>query len=171
MRRQAAFDASGRYRFSLRRIWNGRKGCVVFIMLNPSSADAVRDDSTIRRCVGFARTWGFGSLEVLNLFAYRTPFPSLLRRTADPVGAGNDAYLIRAARRGDRVVAAWGNGGKWLDRERAVARLLAPYVEFVCLGQTLQGAPRHPLYLPSRARLRRWTLRDVDRATRTDQTD
>src|ERR1019366_833740 len=99
LRRGAVDDGAARidrpYRYSLwRRVGESRRR-VLFVMLNPSTADAIVDDPTIRRCMGFARTWGFGELEVCNLFAYRSPCPSALLRAADPVGPSNDRALRR----------------------------------------------------------------------------
>jgi hypothetical protein len=91
--RAAAFSRDGRYRYALWREWDAAKPCVLFIGLNPSSADDRRDDPTIRRCTGFARRWGFGRLAVGNLFALRTPHPSQLRRVPSPVGPRNDRWL------------------------------------------------------------------------------
>jgi hypothetical protein len=155
MQRAARLSCCGRYRYALWRRWaDGPQ--VLFVMLNPSTADARRDDPTIRRCIDFARRWGFGSLAVGNLFAYRTPFPHALRRAEAPVGPRNDRWLRRLAAQSARVVAAWGDDGAWLDRDRAVRRLL-PGLH--ALGFTKAGRPRHPLYLPAAARPLRWTLR------------
>src|SRR5438132_5915755 len=97
LRRAAEFSACGRYRWCLRRSWrhggDGRTVC--FVMLNPSTADALSDDPTVRRCMGFARSWGFSVLSVRNLFALRTPDPVELRRADNPVGGkrGESALL------------------------------------------------------------------------------
>ncbi len=156
MERSARFDRSGVYRYSLTRRWSGGGGAVAFVMLNPSTADALRDDPTIRRCIGFARAWGFGALEVVNLFAFRATHPSQLRAAADPVGPRNNRILRAALSRADAVVAAWGVHGSWGGRDRAVLRLLSARKDQTwpapqCLGLTKQGHPRHPLYLPLNA--------------------
>jgi hypothetical protein len=150
----AIFDRSGRYRYRLWRRW-GAGERVGFVMLNPSTADAERDDPTIRRCTGFARTWGFGSMVVVNLFALRSPDPARLRRAREPVGRDNDRHIIEAAGACDVVVLAWGMHGRLRDRDRAVLDLLAGQA-LRCLGQTRAGQPRHPLYLPRAARLTAW---------------
>lgn len=155
MRGEAIFDATGRYRYLLRRRW-GAGPRVAFVMLNPSTADASRDDPTIRRCVGFARRWGFRSVDVVNLFAYRTPHPRALARAADPVGPANDRHLRRAVRRAALVVCAWGATDLAHARARAVAGLFDG-IRLRCLGWTRSGAPRHPLYLRRGARLRRFS--------------
>ena len=107
----ARFDPSGRYRFRLTRCWNPGAPVVAFVMLNPSTADARRLDPTVRRCVGFARTWGFGGLEVVNLFALRATHPPDLFADPEPVGRGNDRAVVDAAVRADLVVVAWGDRG------------------------------------------------------------
>ncbi|MFN8498399.1 MAG: DUF1643 domain-containing protein [Anaerolineae bacterium] len=142
--RGALFDDSGLYRYRLWRIW-GAGAAVAFVMLNPSTADGARDDPTIRRCMGLARAWGYGRLEVVNLFAYRSPSPEALRRVSDPVGPDNDRYLGEAAGAA-LVVVAWGNDGALLGRDRAALAALADG-RLHCLGVTLRGQPRHPLYV------------------------
>lgn len=142
----AIFDPTGAYRYLLWRSWDEFAPRLGFVMLNPSRADAVLDDPTIRRCVGFARSWNFGGLEVVNLFAYRTAQPIELRRVNDPIGTENDAYLTSLSQRVDQIVLAWGNGGKLQNRDRSVLSLLSP-APLCCLGTTRSGQPRHPLYL------------------------
>jgi len=116
-------------------------------MLNPSTADATIDDATIRRCIGFACTWGFGALEVVNLFAYRATDPATLRRVVDPIGPQSDRYLLAMRQRAQTIVVDWGNHGDWQNRDQAVLRLLGARRDIYCLGKTLSGHPRHPLYL------------------------
>lgn len=148
----ALFDATRRYRYLLWRRW-GHGGTVAFVMLNPSTADAARDDPTIRRCAGFARTWGFGGMAVVNLFALRATDPARLRRARDPVGRENDHHIAAAAATADAVVVAWGVHGGLGARDRAVLALLAG-LRPRCLGVTRAGQPRHPLYLPAATRSR-----------------
>jgi hypothetical protein len=155
VRGAATFDASGLYRYRLRRWWAPGPR-VAFVMLNPNNADARTDDPTIRRCVGFARRWAFGSVDVVNLFGYRTADPRELLRVEDPVGPENDRHLRHAVRRADLVVCAWG--------ATSVAALRAGELDGLfdgrdlrCLGRTLSGAPRHPLYLRGDTRLRRFS--------------
>ena len=116
-------------------------------MLNPSTADAHDDDPTLRRCLGFARRWGFEALTVVNLFAWRSPQPDELRIVADPVGPRTARVLRAAIREGDAVIAAWGNLAPALrPRAARVASMLPPGT--LTLGLTQQGQPRHPLYVP-----------------------
>lgn len=134
------------YRYVLHRRWDDRLPRVAFVMLNPSTADETHDDPTIRRCTAFARRWRFGSLEVVNLYAYRATRPADLWAANAPIGPQNDRYLQRAAARADRVVLAWGNGGGRAGRGAAVAQMLGRIRPLSCLGLTRLGQPRHPLY-------------------------
>lgn len=147
------FDARGRYRYRLWRRWRASGPVVAFVMLNPSTADAERDDPTIRRCTGFARAWGFAAMTVVNLFALRATDPARLRRARDPVGPDNDRHIAAAAAGSDAVVLAWGNHGALGGRDRAVLDLLAGSRPS-CLGVTGSGQPRHPLYLRRATRRR-----------------
>lgn len=145
MRGDAVFDETGRYRYRLARRW-GPGPAVAFVMLNPSSADGIRDDATIRRCIGFARRWGYGAVEVLNLFGYRTADPRELAGAPDPVGPRNDRYLERDLRRAAAVVCAWGAAPLARTRTDVALALLRGRGAY-CLGLTRGGMPRHPLYL------------------------
>ncbi|MBD2460605.1 DUF1643 domain-containing protein [Oscillatoria sp. FACHB-1407] len=142
----AIFDSTGTYRYTLWREW-GNSPKVVFVMLNPSTADADRNDPTIRRCIGLAQMWGFGALEVVNLFAYCATHPTELRQATDPIGVENDRYLLQAVQRSDRTILAWGNWGSLHQRDRCVLDLLAQHTPLYCLGMNQSGQPRHPLYV------------------------
>jgi hypothetical protein len=148
-RRDAAFSRCGTYRYALWRDWDEGAPTVLFIALNPSTADHRRDDPTIRRCMGFARDWGFGRLVVANLFAYRTSEPARLRLADAPIGPRNDRWLGRLASDASLVLAAWGIHGDYLDRAEQVRSRL-PGLH--CLGTTMGGSPRHPLYVRRDAR-------------------
>lgn len=151
---RANFDRSGAYRYTLIRTWDAAGPRIAFCLLNPSTANARRDDPTIRRCLGFARAWGYGSLEVVNCFALRATDPRELARAADPIGPANDAAIRRAARRAAMTVAGWGAHGALLGRGQRVRGLLGRAgTPVVCLGTTAAGHPRHPLYLPADAHL------------------
>lgn len=153
----ATFDRSRRYRYRLSRVWDARLPRCCFIMLNPSTADAHRLDPTIRRCVGFARGWGHGAVEVVNVFALRATHPEELRRAADPVGPGCDTALLAGARAASSVIAAWGTAAALGDRADGVRRLLADAgIEPSVLRLTRAGAPGHPLYLRADARPIPW---------------
>ena len=141
----ATFSPCGRYRYTLWRTWDNAQPPVMFVMLNPSTADATIDDPTIRRCIGFARDWGFGGLRVGNLFAWRTPYPSALRFASEPIGEENERALRELAEGSALVVAAWGVHGGWQKRARAF-RQEFPY-PLHALGITKSGEPAHPLRL------------------------
>ena len=156
----AVFSPCGRYRWWLERRWDPQRPALLFIGLNPSRADGERDDPTLRRLQGFARTWGYGGLEVLNLFARISASPAALRRCADPVGAENDRWLeqrLRAVPAGGSVWLGWGNGGGWRGRDQRVLELIGQVLPTVggppllALGLTASGQPRHPLYAPGDA--------------------
>jgi hypothetical protein len=151
MLRSAAFSPCRRYRYSLSRVWNPKLPSVMFVGLNPSTADEREDDPTVRRCVGFARKWNFGGLILVNLFAYRSTDPASLLQADDPVGPENDEHILASARAAERVVLAWGAKGSLFDRDQHVLSLL-PGAH--CLGFTKEGYPKHPLYLAGNTRAR-----------------
>lgn len=144
----AVIDETGQYRYSLFRGWNRDLPKMVFIMLNPSTADHFEDDPTIRRCINFAKRWGFGSFEVVNLFAYRATNPKELLSCNDPVGKDNDKYIIEALNRADLAVAAWGTKGTLNNRNKQVLSYLTHF-DLYCLSLTKEGHPKHPLYIKS----------------------
>ena len=138
------------YRYTLHRHVNMfGHGRMVWIMLNPSTADDDVDDPTIRRCIGFARAWGYSELEVVNLFAARATNPKDLRTFDDPVGDGNDDTILEVTARAVLIVCGWGQWGWLYGRGEHVVRLLHLHRRPLdCLGTTKHGQPRHPLYLP-----------------------
>ncbi len=152
MQRTARFSPCSRYRYSLSRTWDKSLPRVLFIGLNPSTADDQCDDPTVRRCIGFAQRWGYGGLILVNLFAYRTTDPTGLTEVNDPVGPDNDRWIAIEQTRAERVVAAWGNHGVLLNRDNAVLENLT---QVYCLGITKPGCPRHPLYLASKTPLQK----------------
>ncbi|HIK45861.1 MAG TPA: DUF1643 domain-containing protein [Leptolyngbyaceae cyanobacterium M65_K2018_010] len=155
--RSAQFDPTGCYRYHLGRHWQAQAPSLAILMLNPSQADHRRDDSTIRRCMCLAQSWGFGSIAVVNLFAYRTAYPRQLAMVADPIGPDNDRALLAAADQADRLLLAWGNGGQLHQRHRQVLNLLAPYRDRWCaIALNRTGQPRHPLYVKADAPLHSW---------------
>lgn len=165
MNKAASISECGRYRYSLTRQWDKSLPCVVFVMLNPSTADATIDDPTIRRCIGFAKSWGAGTLQVVNLFGLRATDPAELWGHPDPVGPENDEHVRRAFDNTRKVVVAWGADGSRFGilaekepRDRQMLGLMhlcgvTPW----CLGTTKKGHPRHPLYVPASAELRPYT--------------
>lgn len=147
----SAADVRGDYRYSLSRVWEPELPHVTWVLLNPSTADADQLDPTMRRCVSFAKREGFGGMEVVNLYAFRTKSPRAMLAAPDPVGADNDSVLARV--RGV-VVAGWGVHAKQA-RVAAAVRLLPP---LLALGTTRKGHPRHPLYVRGDAPLVPWAL-------------
>lgn len=161
LRGDAAFSTCGHYRWWLERVWAEERPRLIFIGLNPSRADGRRDDPTLRRLLGFARSWGYGALEVLNLFARISASPAQLHRASDPVGADTDAWIRArlAAHPAAPLWLGWGNQGCWRGRDQALRALLAAAAaERPCgsLGATAAGQPRHPLYLPATRVLQPW---------------
>lgn len=149
MTTDALISDCGTYRYWLTRLWNNTVAPATFIMLNPSTADASADDPTIRRCAGFARSWGCGGLRVANLYAYRATDPKAMRRAIDPVGPENDYHLENLAWEawawGGPIVAAWGANAE--PERAATVRRIKNMNRLTVLGLTKAGQPRHPLYL------------------------
>lgn len=140
-----------RFRYELRRIWDGARPLLVVCMLNPSTADHEKDDPTILALMHFARSWGYGGLLIVNLFAFRSSSPLALLAETDPFGPMNgdfiDAAMAYAAGNGGRLLAAWGNGGDMDDRAAWFCSRAyhVHQLELICLGTTRSGAPKHPM--------------------------
>lgn len=141
-------SACGTRRYRLSRTWDPDRPRIAWCLLNPSTASAGAADQTLRRVVGFSVAWGFGSAEVVNLFSLRSTDPQGLVGHDDPEGPHADEAIDRAVAGADRVVLAWGSGGWYRGRGSSVVdRLAAAGVAAQCLGVTVNGQPRHPLYL------------------------
>lgn len=149
MNRFADISLCQNYRYSLSRIWDESKSLVLFIGLNPSTADEQDDDPTLRRCIGFAKNWGYGGVCMANLFAYRATQPKDLKLASDPIGPDNDEWLVKLTKQADIVIAAWGNDGAFLNRSSAVQAMI-PNIH--CLKINKSGEPAHPLYQPAAAK-------------------
>jgi len=119
----------GAYRYLLWRTWDASLPRALWILLNPSTADERKGDPTLRRCKAFTASWGFGGLEIVNLFALRTSYPRDLYQVAGPVGAANDQRIIAAAKRATRSILAWGAHGDYRQRDQAVFALLVAHTE------------------------------------------
>lgn len=164
----ANISADGLYRYDLVR-HNGNHNMTtpcVFIMLNPSTADAEKDDATIRRCRGFAESWGYGKLVVLNLFAFRATKPDDLKNADDPVGPMTDEFLHRylgyAIKWKGPLVCAWGTHGTFRGRNKEVLDMItAMGGEPLALRVTKGGHPSHPLYLPKNLKPTLYTERPL----------
>lgn len=167
--RTASFSNCRRYRYVLGRSWvTGsslkQNRVALFICLNPSTADEERDDPTVRRCIGYAQSWGYDGVLVANLFAYRATQPADLKRISDPIGEENDSWLRALSVAAPIVVAAWGNQGEFMGRSRIVSQMI-PILH--CLRLTKRGQPAHPLYLPKNLKPVLFSRTDADNALRT----
>ena len=152
MEKGAEFSPCRTWRYVLWRKWDwqGFGNQVMFVGLNPSTADESLDDPTIRRCVAFAKAWGYGGLLMMNVFAYRATNPKDMKKAVDPIGPGNDeAFCFRRSQVG-LIVAAWGTHCP-IEREIAVCRWIGKPIH--CLGRTINGRPKHPLYLRADTKL------------------
>lgn len=160
MIREATLSPCGTYRYVLRR--NGLKsqsapprGRLLWIMLNPSTADGAGDDPTSRKCLSFTEQLGHTDMSICNLFAYRSTSPLWMETMAKAgkniVGPDNDAHLEIELGTAERVVLAWGvHGEKWPQREGAVRRQVAKLIDpknVLTLGACKNGHPRHPLMM------------------------
>lgn len=153
------------YRYSLTRTWrihgtsDGQGHRVLWVMLNPSTADGSANDPTIRKCVGFAKRWGAGAIEVVNLYAFRATDPARLREpVCEPVGPDNDVHIRAAIDRAAQIVCAWGaNASDHGPRPAAVRRMLDEAGRTAhCLGRVASGSPRHPLMVAYATPLERY---------------
>jgi hypothetical protein len=149
---KATFSADKTYRYWLSRAWGNSGTSATWIMLNPSTADALTDDNTIKRVTAFTKAWGLDGFVVVNLFALRATDPRELRKHPDPVGPVNDRFIADAIQPGSPVIAAWGAhplADKRTDEVMAIVIDRAGLAGASCLGVTKNGFPRHPLYCRS----------------------
>ena len=149
----AVFSECRRWRYLLWRQWDKALPVANFLMLNPSTADESKLDPTCSRARAYAEAWGYGALIVTNVFGWRSTDPKALLHVRDPVGKGNDAAILRAARESDLVVCAWGNHGA--SRTRRMRELLSG-IPLNALKLTGAGEPGHPLYLKKSLRAAPW---------------
>ncbi len=150
MERDAVLSDCGKYRYLLRRAWDHEKPRALFIMLNPSTADAKVDDATIRSCIRICKSWGYGSFEVCNLYGWRSTDPDALNLRDMPmmIGEKNADVMDGALKRCDVAICAWGTHPAAVKRGYDVCstiRAMKPAV--YCLGKTKNGSPKHPLYI------------------------
>lgn len=153
MNKDALLSPCGTYRYLLQRSWDASREAVCFVMLNPSTADADIDDPTIRKCIGFAQRLGYGQLEVVNLFAYRSTDPDKLRTVSDPVGPENDDVIAGSIAVCHTIICGWGTKSPpRLTRAPYVLNLIHKMGKIpMALKLTKGGHPQHPLYLPYEA--------------------
>lgn len=163
MKRVTQFSEDRLYRYTLWREWaiedllcKAERSAEVpahhylmVIGLNPSTADETKDDPTIRKCIGFAKRWGFGALCMTNLFAWRATKPKDMKMAPDPVGIDNNLHLVSCAHGAGMILAAWGKDGNLNNRCDEIFRdVLTPNFEVYCLKKNNDGSPIHPLYVP-----------------------
>lgn len=153
----AMFSPGRKYRYALWRIWGSSdKGKVMFIGLNPSTADESLNDPTIRRCIGFAKDWGYGGMFMCNLFSYVSTDPKALITSGEPLDI-NNYWLEKIAECCDKVVFAWGAFKMHKERMLQVAEM---FPEAYCIGKSKEGFPKHPLYLAKNSELIKY--RDIE---------
>jgi hypothetical protein len=150
----ALFSDDQQYRYILKRVWvTNDEPVPVFIMLNPSSANAETNDPTIKRCMGFAKHWGYSGVEIVNLFALISTNPKILLNHDYPIGPDNDMYLHGAIASATIVIAAWGtiaNKTRYKNRVPNITRMAVELNQpLYCVGTTKEGDPIHPLYQPA----------------------
>jgi len=146
MIKSACFSLDRIYRYSLKRIWIEAKPFVLFVCLNPSTADENVDDPTIRRCIKYAADWGYGGMVMVNLYGYRSTDQSKLYKVRDPIGPHNDIHIRRNNQLSGITVVAWGvagNKNKNHRAEKVFSMIKNPHY----LELTKDGFPKHPLYL------------------------
>jgi len=168
MNRGALLDKTGTYRYALWREWDGELPPVLWVMLNPSTADADVDDATIRKCVTLSKQFGYGCLAVANLFSFRATDPKNLHefcKQGDPIGPHTDSFLSEMNIPGLDVICAWGSNipKQFSDRPRQVLDLLVKANTFA-LRLSKDGHPWHPLYLPSSIKPMPWKGEKYTRA-------
>lgn len=141
MNNTAIISEDNQYRYQLLRVWDETLPRILFIMLNPSTADATKDDPTIRRVISFAKSWGYGGVYVGNLFAFRSTDPKRLKYVTDPTGEDNIQHITTMFGLVDKIIYAWGNNQT--EPDWLCDLVPAPY----CIELSKKGVPKHPLYL------------------------
>lgn len=140
------FSPDRKYRYVLWRVWDTEKPYCMFIGLNPSTADEIVNDNTVTRCINYSRDWGYGSLCMTNLFAWRETKAELMKKQLEPIGLENNEHLLELSKNAGIVIAAWGNHGEHLNRGNEIKKLIP---NLYCLKISKNGNPYHPLYLKS----------------------
>lgn len=142
----ALFSDCEDYRYALWRTWDSRKPSLAFIMLNPSTATETALDPTVRRCIDYAKRWGYGGLVVGNIFALRSTDPKMLYDVDDPIGPDNDEQLMKIIKSCGKVIVAYGKHGALHDRGAAVLSMIREFKTPMALKLNGDGSPAHPLY-------------------------
>lgn len=151
MKKHAVISSDGKYRYQLLRKWDDRLPLILFIMLNPSTADADIDDPTIRRCIEFAKSWGFGGLMVGNLYAYRATDPKQLKNSPEISDTAvwlreiNEKHIRIMEQKCDMVIFAWGTDKHAFDWHVLKYKQLFPHAKAITISK--HHKPCHPLYL------------------------
>ena len=148
------------YRYRLER---GAGRAMSIIMVNPSTADAEKDDPTIRKVLGFAERLQCDRIIVGNKFAYRAKDVSALRSAPDPIGPENEKHIEQILRDGDIHIAAWGSLNKLPETLRSQWKSIVRIADRVgvrlhCIGYNEDGSPRHPLMTSYNTFMSPWTV-------------
>jgi len=146
MKKSAEISECKKYRYDLFRVWDENKPYLMFIGLNPSTADYEQDDNTIRRCIDFAKNLNFGGICMCNLFALRSTNPKNMLLHTSPIGDKNDFYIKKHAKYAGMIIVAWGNKGNHLNRDKEVIKIINRPVFALDINKS--GQPKHPLYIP-----------------------
>ena len=148
--RTAVFSPCRKWRYHLQQVWDDTKPNLMWMMLNPSTADETKNDPTVERCEQRARMWGFGGVEVYNIFSYRATDPEDMKSHADPIGPDNDSWVVTFAKKSRETTAiiGWGNHGGHLNRGKQVLDIIEAHNGVVkALKVNASGHPKHPLYV------------------------
>lgn len=165
MKKGQKASTDNKYRYCLWREWDETKPCLVWVMLNPSTADDSEDDPTIRKCIGFAERWGYGKIVVVNLFTYRATHPRDLKNAGDLTEELNFKLIrnyntIAMAVSYKDTIFAWGaHGDKYRERIKKIEEITSNLANSIyCLGKTKSGQPRHPLYINYKTEREKWKI-------------
>jgi len=144
MKTNAILSEDRKYRYVLSRIWNESKPIIMIIGLNPSTANETKNDPTVAKCINFAKSWDYGGVYMLNLFAFRATLPQDMFGEKEPIGNENDHYIDKYSKLSEKIVCAWGNHGSYKNRGKEILSKLDK-LYYLKLNKT--GEPAHPLYL------------------------
>ena len=158
---EAVYSNCENYRYTLTREWDAEKQKVLFIMLNPSTADETKNDATVERCERRARNLNFGSVRICNIFAWRETNPFKLKQKTKPIGKDNNKIIQDSTIWANDIICAWGTHGSHLERDEEIKKLLSSNgCKLYHLGLTKNGHPKHPLYVPYSQDIIRWRLKE-----------
>jgi hypothetical protein len=153
----AVYSRCEKYRYSLTRIWNEGLQKITFIMLNPSTATEIQNDPTVERCEQRARSLGYGSFRVCNIFAWRDTDPKKMKLAYNPIGEFNDQVILESCLWADLILCAWGTHGNHLDRDQdLLSKIYITKKDLYHLGLSKNGFPKHPLYISYAQKPLRW---------------